>query len=651
MVRKLTLSTQLNAAFSSVLALLVLVAFIAYFGLRGGYDNFVSYRDLARDTNLAGRIQANLLLVRIHALKYVEEQSPDMLSKFNDRLDNTRTFLNQAKSDIKKPERTRLVSESLPLLASYTESFASMQTLLAQRDRLADTALYPNGLAARKALTSLITSARENGRSNLLYHLAVAQEHLLLARLYTNKYLLSGNAEHLQRAQQEVNQRIDEALARVASEQLTAGNTNLMNEMNVNLRRYRQAMNDLAQNSEQRARELHNGMNRIGPAIADKLEQIKLSVKRDQDTLGPMAQREAGNAVTWIAVVALLAVACAAAISWFMSRSIRRPIGGEPRDIANLVEKVAQGDLSQSAANGREMRGIYGSITRMRGSLNSVMSDLNHVGNQVNANAMQLAAVAEQTSHATQEQQHSTNQMASAITQMTYSIDEVANHAKSSKQAADDAQQIAQQNQLSVDQTVAAIEALANEIEQAVTVIQGLEQSAQDIVSVIDVIDGISEQTNLLALNAAIEAARAGEQGRGFAVVADEVRGLAQRTRESTGEIQTMIQNLQHGVQSAVEVMKRSQDEVHTTVSRSQQTGSALMGIVEAVKQINVANTQVSVAIEQQSVAANDISRSVTEINDRAAETATGSMQTSKTANTLKDNAEQLGAMVSKFKL
>ncbi|QKQ28087.1 hypothetical protein HUE57_18690 [Candidatus Reidiella endopervernicosa] len=202
-----------------------------------------------------------------------------------------------------------------------------------------------------------------------------------------------------------------------------------------------------------------------------------------------------------------------------------------------------------------------------------------------------------------------------------------------------------------VEHTIDVINTLASEVEHAASVIHTLEQESADIGTVLDVIRGIAEQTNLLALNAAIEAARAGEQGRGFAVVADEVRSLASRTQTSTQEIDEMISRLQSGAADAVKAMESSSNQAQAGVEQAAEAGSSLDAITNAVAQINDMNTQIASAGEEQSAVAEEINRNIVTISSVADETAGGAVQTSNASAEVARLSEQLQALVQQFRI
>lgn len=347
-----------------------------------------------------------------------------------------------------------------------------------------------------------------------------------------------------------------------------------------------------------------------------------------------------------VQLAVILAVMIAIAV--MITRSITEPLN----KVSDVMHKVADGDLTVRVnLQGKdELSHMSRAVDETLKVFQDLVFMLTSSAHQLQGSAEELAATAEQTSQGIHRQTEETELLSAAMNQMSATVQEVARNAVASAEATHAADAEADEGNQEVAGTVHKITQLSNEVEEAARVIKALEKDTEEIGAVLNVIQEISEQTNLLALNAAIEAARAGEQGRGFAVVADEVRNLAQRTQDSTKEIYSMNDRLRSGSRNAVEVMERSRQWAEESVQAAQHAGGELSKIVAQMQNIRDMTDQVAAATEEQSAVAEEMNRNLTNIVSVSGETEAGSNQVAVSSEELSQLAVQLQENVARFK-
>ncbi len=361
------------------------------------------------------------------------------------------------------------------------------------------------------------------------------------------------------------------------------------------------------------------------------------------------AKDQYDQAFTLVVGLLVLATALTLLFAWLLTRSITVPIA----QALEAAEEVAEGNLTRPIkAEGNDEAGrLLAAMAKMQNKLRDTLQRIAGSATQLASAAEELNAVTDESARGLTQQNNEIEQAATAVNEMTSAVEDVARNAVSTSEASRNATASAGDGRDLVQETVSAIERMSGDVQATATLIGDLATESRDIGKVLDVIRGLADQTNLLALNAAIEAARAGEAGRGFAVVADEVRALAHRTQQSTSEIERMIGSIQAGTEHAVDSMRNSTERAESTLNIAKGAGISLDTINTAIVEINERNLVIASAAEEQAQVAREVDRNLVNIRDLSVQSATGASQTSAASSELSRLAVDLNGMVSRFRL
>ncbi|MDF3160412.1 methyl-accepting chemotaxis protein [Pseudomonas proteolytica] len=394
----------------------------------------------------------------------------------------------------------------------------------------------------------------------------------------------------------------------------------------------------------------------LNTQLLSNSEQINAALTRLLDLNNSMANATNQKAAdqydsAFDLVVALLVLATALTVlfAWLLTRSITLPIA----QALEAAEHIAEGNLTQSIkVDGDDEAGrLLRAMNKMQEKLRDTLQRISGSATQLASAAEELNAVTDESARGLTQQNNEIEQAATAVNEMTSAVEEVARNAVSTSEASKNATASAGDGRDLVQETVSAIERMSGDVQGTATLIGALAEESRDIGKVLDVIRGLADQTNLLALNAAIEAARAGEAGRGFAVVADEVRALAHRTQQSTSEIERMIGSIQAGTEQAVDSMRNSTERAESTLNIAKGAGMSLDTINSAIIEINERNLVIASAAEEQAQVAREVDRNLVNIRDLSVQSATGASQTSAASSELSRLAVDLNGMVGRFRL
>ncbi len=407
------------------------------------------------------------------------------------------------------------------------------------------------------------------------------------------------------------------------------------------LNRYVEVFDQVVE-AENQSRELQQRM------VETARQTLGTAVELQETQQQQMEDARAFASMVIIAVVLAILI-LGAGLSWLLTRSITGPI----HQAVALARRVADGDLREAVTSNRkdELGQLLSTLGAMVTSLRELVRHINASATNIAASAEELSTVTAETSQGVTQQRDQTDQVATAMNEMVATVNDVARSAEEAFAAANTANEKAAAGESAVEETLSYVSELNTQVERVMELLQGLQKDSENIGTVLDVIKSVAEQTNLLALNAAIEAARAGEQGRGFAVVADEVRSLAQRTQSSASEIETLISNLVNSTANSVTTMEKGTTLAGQTLDSARTTGETIREIAAAAGNISQYNSQIATAAEQQTSVAEDINQNVTQIRDVSDQSATAAEQISSSSNELARLGEDLSSQVARFRL
>lgn len=397
-------------------------------------------------------------------------------------------------------------------------------------------------------------------------------------------------------------------------------------------------------------RDAHLIRTEIGPVLASIKNKLNKLISIQQEKIN-LSSSELINKLKESRLFLIVSIFAGVLFVVFICRLTLSKVMDIVKRVKNALTEFTGGNLTyrMEATGDGEISIIANEFNRFANDIQSIIKDITNVSEELSDTSTHMAETAKAARESTEKQRDDSEQSSRSIQELSHCVQDVAKSATEASNAADLAEEEVIKGVQIVDQAICTINELANQVTSSASTISELKNNSESIGIVLDVIKGIAEQTNLLALNAAIEAARAGEQGRGFAVVADEVRTLASRTQESTQEIHSIIEKLQVGAENAVHEMERGSQQAETSVEHSAKAGESLQSINEAISKIKQMNNQIAAAAEEQGIVSGHINENVTNINQRTARSAERSQQTAIISDELSDLALNLKSKVDHF--
>nr|WP_016704435.1 methyl-accepting chemotaxis protein [Pseudomonas chlororaphis] len=626
-----SVNLKLGVGFGLVLLLTLLITATGWLGL----GNVIERGDKLGYISSLNELTKDLRIARLDYEMRRGEQGPGAVSELLNKLDEG---LQRARKMLEMPESIAMIDQQIAAVSEYKLAFADMTRATASREA----ARAKLGATADNAVARVaeVEKSMLQGDSVAQFNSVIDLSKLIQqARFQVRGYTYSGKAE----AEQPALDAIDNALNNLASLPAKLPEQHLANLQQATdaLKGYRSAVSEFRDSQVASAAALKR-MAAQGDRLMDVSKQLTAAQTHKRDS-------DAARARSTLAIVTALALLFGLVAAWSITRQIVIPL----RQTLKVVERVASGDLSENLQVERrdELGQLQRAMQRMTLSLRELIGGISDGVTQIASAAEQLSAVTEQTSAGVNSQKVETDQVATAMNEMAATVQEVARNAEEASEAAVAADQQAREGDKVVGEAIAQIERLAAEVGNSTAAMGHLKQESDKIGSVLDVIKSVAQQTNLLALNAAIEAARAGEAGRGFAVVADEVRSLAQRTQKSTEEIEELIVGLQNGTQEVANIMDNSRNLTDSSVELTRRAGGSLENITRTVSAIQAMNQQIAAAAEQQSAVAEEINRSVLNVRDVSEQPSAASEETAASSVELARLGTHLQTLVGRFRV
>ncbi|AVB12762.1 methyl-accepting chemotaxis protein [Pseudomonas amygdali] len=624
-----SVSLKLAIGFGLVLLMTLMISATGWFSNQALIDRGDRVTAIAQVNELT-------LQLRINRMSYEALYNAETAAQVRSTLDQLDAALQSARNLLRSPENLQLLDAQTQATRDYRQSFEDMSKAIETREA----SRSQMGENADKAVDQAdrIEAGLLKADNILAFNGIVGVSKLIQqARFQVRGYTYSGRPDF----EKDANKAIDDAVTGIntLAGDISSDYSPMLQQAIAGLNGYRAAVGKY-RDAQAASKAALEKMTTLGVSMLDTSNDLIIRQNKSRDA-------DSAKSVTMIAAATALALVLSILAAWVITRQITTPL----QETLEVVERVASGDLSRNLKVDRkdELGKLQATIQRMTVSLRELVGGIRDGVTQIASAAEELSAVTEQTSAGVNSQKVETDQVATAMHEMTATVQEVARNAEEASEAAVAADRQARDGERVVNEAIAQIERLASAVGNSSEAMGALKQESDKIGSVLDVIKSVAEQTNLLALNAAIEAARAGEAGRGFAVVADEVRSLAQRTQKSTEEIEALIAGLQSGTQQATTVMDSSRELSTSSVELTRRAGGSLESITKTVSAIQAMNQQIAAAAEEQSATAEEINRSIINVRDVSEQTSAASEETAASSVELARLGNHLQLLVSRF--
>ncbi len=646
---RLTIGKRLGLGFGALTAVMIATAGVVFVSSEKSSDQVSELIRLADNRDLGATIMSDVLTLRMRAKDYLLTRDESLVKSYGETLKKVEAGVQEAER-FTHPERRALIADIRTLVDDYAAAFRDAVKAIESRETIVSDELNPTG----SELASLLEKVKlEQIEENDLNGVELASKGLfalMQARLSVVRGIGTMNAEMIRSVGDELKAASDMLETAIKSEKNAEIKSHLAKAQEL-IGTYNAAAEKAAATVEQRNTIVTQRLDAIGPAIAAKGVALRDSLEKSTEEAEAAATAAMSAMTTTTLVAAFIGVVLSAVLAVAITRSVVGPVRAMTSRLKDIAE--GEGDLTARVdENRRDELGELGTwFNTFVGKIQNVVVEVKRASAEVAAASTQIAASSEEMAAGIAQQSQQAQQISSAVEEMSASVVEVARKSGEAAQSAQTSGKSAREGGEIVAQSVQSMNAIRSAVESGAEAVTSLGRRGEQIGQIVDVINDIADQTNLLALNAAIEAARAGEHGRGFAVVADEVRKLADRTTKATEEIATSIKEIQRETSTAVERMTAGTEQVEVGSKRAAQAGESLQSIVASAESVAEMVRSIAAAAEQQSAASEQIARSIESISAVSRESSSAASQSAQAAGELSAKAEQLQSLVGRFKV